>query len=156
MNRAESGSGPLPRPRALWLGWSLVNLAAFIAALLLPLVELRQLFVFANDIVLLNVPLVLLRNDEPFLAIVVFVFGIALPLGKALLYCAAGATPSLARRLGRFAPLSFFDVFMIALLIFVAKGTIGADASSGIGIYPLIFFAVSSKAIDLVLRPSRG
>ena len=145
-----------PRLRAVWAAWSLVNMAAFVAALTLPLVELRQLYVFSNDIVLIQVPLVLWHNAEYFLSLVVAVFGILLPFAKTALYCAAAARPRWIDRLGRFAPLSFFDVFMIALLIFVAKGTVGADASSGIGIYPLLFFALSTKAIDLVLRPRMG
>jgi hypothetical protein len=37
-------------------------------------------------------------------------------------------------------------------LIF-AKGAIGTEVATGIGIYPLIFFAVSTKTLDLVLRP---
>lgn len=141
------------RDRILWIAWSVVNLAAFIAALVLPLIELRQLFVFRNEIVLIQVPLVLLRNGEALLAVIVFVFGILLPFVKAALYCVAAASPRMVDWLGRFAPLSFFDVFMIALLIFVAKGTIGTDASTAIGIYPLLFFALSAKAIDLVMRP---
>ena len=53
----------------------------------------------------------------------------------------------------RLTVLPFFDVFMIALLIFVAKGAIGTEVATGIGIHPLIFFAVSTKTLDLVLRP---
>ena len=139
--------------RALWLAWSLVNLASFIAALTLPLVEVRQLFFFRDNIVLYRVPWTLAENHELFLAVVVFVFGVVVPLTKSLAACAAHARPRLMDWLGRLAPLSFFDVFMIALLIFVAKGAIGTEASTGIGIYPLIFFAVSTKTLDLVLRP---
>ena len=153
---ARPGTTPqtrLRRCRALWIAWSLVNLAAFAAALTLPLVEVRQLFFFKDNIVLYRVPWTLAENHEPFLAVVVFVFGIVVPLAKALAGCVACARPRLMDWLGRLAPLSFFDVFMIALLIFVAKGAIGTEASTGIGIYPLIFFAVSTKTIDLVLRP---
>ena len=155
-DNARNRATPLARQRlyrALWIAWSLVNLAAFAAALTLPLVEVRQLFVFHDRIVLANVPWTLAENHELFLALVVFVFGIVVPLAKALAGCVAYARPRLMDWLGRLAPLSFFDVFMIALLIFVAKGAIGTEVSTGIGIYPLIFFAVSTKTIDLVLRP---
>jgi uncharacterized paraquat-inducible protein A len=139
--------------RGLWLAWSLVNLAAFAGALTLPLIEVRQLYFFQNQVVLIDVPWVLARNHELFLAAVVFVFGIVVPAAKAITACGAFAAPRLMDWLGRLAPLSFFDVFMIALLIFVAKGAIGTSVATGIGLYPLIFFAVSTKCIDLVLRP---
>ena len=139
--------------RVLWIAWSLVNLAAFVGALTLPLVRVRQLFFFHDDIVLFQVPWTLAQNHELFLAAVVFVFGIVIPAAKAIAACGAFARPRLMDWLGRLAPLSFFDVFMIALLIFVAKGAIGTSATTGVGIYPLIFFAVSTKTLDLVLRP---
>lgn len=139
--------------RVLWVAWSLVNLAAFVGALVLPLVQVRQLYFFHDDIVLFQVPWTLAQNHELFLAVVVFAFGIVVPLAKALAACVAHGRPRLMDWLGRLAPLSFFDVFMIALLIFVAKGAIGTSVTTGVGIYPLIFFAVSTKTLDLVLRP---
>ena len=153
---ASAPARPLRRARlygVLWTAWSLVNFATFVAALSLPLVEVRQLFFFRDAIVLYRVPMTLAENHEIFLAVVVLVFGIVVPLAKALAACVAQRRPRLMDWLGRLAPLSFFDVFMIALLIFVAKGAIGTEVATGIGIYPLIFFAVSTKCIDLVLRP---
>jgi hypothetical protein len=131
-----------------WPLWGLVNLSVFGVALWLPLVKLRRFYIFENEIVLAQVPMILARNGEVVLAIVVAVLGIAFPVVKSVLYCGAARWPRLVGWIGGFAAISFFDVFMVALLIFVAKGTVGADASAGVGIYPLVLFAVSSKLID--------
>ena len=107
----------------LWLAWAMLNLAAFAAGLLLPIVTVSQLYVFDSDIVLLDVPVVLAKNGEWLLAAIVLLLGIVLPVAKTLAYT-------------------------IALLIFVAKGAFASDAATAIGMYPLVFFACSSKLIE--------
>ena len=74
--------------------------------------------------------------------------GIVLPVAKTLAYTIAPYRPRLAQAIGRFSPIAFFDIFMIALLIFVAKGAFASDAATAIGMYPLVFFACSSKLIE--------
>jgi uncharacterized paraquat-inducible protein A len=132
----------------IWPAWALLNLAAFGLALFLPLVKLSHFFVFRNEIVLAQLPVVLFDNKEILLALMVLVLGILLPIGKTLLFCAAPWRPGAARIVGVMNPLSFFDVFMAALLIFVAKGALATDAATAPGIYPLVFFAISSKAME--------
>lgn len=132
----------------LWLAWAMLNLAAFAAGLLLPIVTVSQLYVFDSDIVLLDVPVVLAKNREWLLAAIVLLLGIVLPVAKTLAYTIAPYRPRLAQLVGRFSPIAFFDIFMIALLIFVAKGAFASDAATAIGIYPLVFFACSSKLIE--------
>ena len=56
--------------------------------------------------------------------------------------------PRLALFVGRFSPVAFFDIFMVALLIFVAKGAFASSATTATGMYPLLFFACSSKLIE--------
>jgi len=131
-----------------WPLWALVNLAAFAAGALLPLVTVNQLYFFNQDIVLVQVPAVLAENGETVLAVIVLLFGILFPVAKTLVYLVAPYSPRLAMAAGIFAPVAFFDIFMVALLIFVAKGGFASDAATAVGMYPLLFFAVSSKAIE--------
>jgi hypothetical protein len=90
------------------------------------------------------------------LALIVLLLGILFPVGKTLIFVAAPVWPRAARAVGRFSPVSFFDIFMIALLIFVAKGAFASDAATAIGIYPLVFFACSSKLIELAFVRAVG
>ena len=131
-----------------WPLWGVVNLAAFAGGALLPLVTVNQLYFFNRNIVLVNVPTVLAENGETILAAIVLVFGIVFPVLKTLVYLVAPYRPRLAMAAGTFAPITFFDIFMVALLIFVAKGGFASDAATSFGMYPLLFFAVSSKAIE--------
>jgi len=132
----------------MWPAWALVNLGAFAAGAMLPLVRLNHFYFFDRDIVLAQVPLVLVENGEKTLAAVVLLFGIVLPVLKTLVYAAAPYRPRLAAAAGPLAPIAFFDVFMVALLIFVAKGAFATNAATAVGMYPLLFFACSSKAIE--------
>lgn len=132
----------------LWPAWALLNLAAFAGGALLPIATVSHFYLFDNEVVLATVPIVLAENGERLLAITVFLLGIVLPIAKTLVYVAAPYWRRAAVLAGRFAPIAFFDIFMIALLIFVAKGAFAADAATAVGIYPLIFFACSSKLIE--------
>lgn len=132
-----------------WPLWAMVNLAAFVAGAVLPLATVSHFYVFDNDIVLIQVPYILAENGEMILAVIVVVLGILFPVGKTLIFMAAPVWPRAALSVGRFSPVSFFDIFMIALLIFVAKGAFASDAATAIGIYPLVFFACSSKLIEV-------
>jgi len=140
-----------------WPAWALVNLGAFAAGATLPLVRVNHLYFFDQDIVLLQVPAVLAENGERTLAAVVLLLGIVFPVLKTLVYVAAPYRPRLAVVAGTFAAVTFFDIFMIALLIFVAKGAFASDAATAAGMYPLLFFACSSKAIEWAFaRSARG
>jgi uncharacterized paraquat-inducible protein A len=141
----------------LWPVWGLVNLAAFGSGALLPLVTVNHLYFFDSDIVLAQVPGVLAENGEWTLATVVLLFGIVFPVLKTLVYLAAPFSARLTAAAGVFAPVAFFDIFMVALLIFVAKGGFASDVATAVGMYPLLFFAVSSKAIEWAFaRSARG
>jgi hypothetical protein len=136
------------KPVHIWPAWAILNLAAFAAGLVLPLVTVSHFYIFNSDIVLFQVPLILARNGEWLLAAAVLLLGIVLPVAKTLAYLAAPYRPGLALFIGRFSPVAFFDIFMIALLIFVAKGAFASDAATAGGMYPLLFFACSSKLIE--------
>jgi hypothetical protein len=136
------------KPSYWWPLWAILNLCAFGTGLVLPLVTVSQLYVFKSDIVLFRVPVVLAENGEWLLAAVVLLLGIVLPVAKTLVYLMAPYRPKLAMFVGRFSPVAFFDIFMIALLIFVAKGAFASDATTAAGMYPLVFFACSSKLIE--------
>lgn len=140
-----------------WPAWAVVNLVAFTGGLILPLVTVSHLYFFENDIVLLMVPVVLVENGETVLGMIVLFLGIVFPILKTAIYIAAPYRPGLATLAGKFSPITFFDIFMIALLIFVAKGAFASDAATAIGMYPLIFFACSSKMIEFAFaRTQRG
>jgi uncharacterized paraquat-inducible protein A len=138
-----------------WPVWGVVNLVAFAGGAMLPLVTVNQLYFFDQDIVLVQVPAVLAENGETILAAIVLFFGIVFPVLKTLVYVVAPYSPRLATAAGAFAPITFFDVFMVALLIFVAKGGFASDAATAVGIYPLLFFAFSSKAIEWAFTRAR-
>lgn len=142
------------KPGFWWPLWAMVNLAAFVAGAVLPLATVSHLYVFDDDIVLFQVPYVLAENGEMTLAVIVVLLGILFPVGKTLLFVAAPVWPRAALAAGKFSPVSFFDIFMIALLIFVAKGAFASDAATAAGIYPLVFFACSSKVIDFAFARS--
>lgn len=139
-----------------WPAWAGINLLAFAAGLFLPLVTVSHLYVFENDIVLFQVPFVLGENGETALAAIVLLLGIVFPVLKTAIYIVAPQNPRLAMWAGKFSPIAFFDIFMIALLIFVAKGAFASDASTAAGMYPLIFFACSSKLLELAFARSRA
>lgn len=132
----------------LWPVWALANLALFVAGLVLPLVTVNHLYFFENEIVLWTVPVLLADNGERTLAAVVLLLGILFPLVKTLVYAVAPLKPRWAALAGKFSPLAFFDVFMIALLVFVAKGAFASDAVTAAGTYALLVFACSSKLLD--------
>lgn len=139
-----------------WPAWAGINLIAFAGGLLLPLVTVSHLYVFENSIILLMVPVVLAENGELALGVIVLLLGIVFPIVKTGVYFVAPYRPRLALWAGKFSPISFFDIFMIALLIFVAKGAFASDATTAVGMYPLIFFACSSKLIELAFARSRS
>lgn len=132
----------------LWPAWAIFNLGIFAAGLALPLVTVSHLYVFSSNIVLFKVPVILAENDEWVLAATVALLGIALPIAKTLVYVFAPYWPRAALFVGRFSPVAFFDIFMVALLIFVAKGAFASNAATDSGMYALLFFACSSKLIE--------
>ena len=132
----------------VWPFWALVNLTAFGLALFLPLIKLSHFYVFENEVVLIQLPVVLFNNDEALLAVVVGTVGILVPILKTVMFCAAPWRPDIARVVGALAPLSFFDIFMAALLIFIAKGAVATEAATAVGIYPMVFFAISTKVME--------
>jgi len=144
----ESEAGTTVRSAYWWPAWALVNLGAFAAGLVLPLVTVSRLYIFNTDIVLYRVPQALAANGEWLLAAIVALFGIVFPVAKTLVYFVAPFRPRIALFVGKFSPVAFFDIFMVALLIFVAKGGFASDAATAAGLYPLIFFACSSKLIE--------
>lgn len=137
-----------------WPLWAMVNLLAFVAGAVLPLATVSHFYVFDNEIVLFQVPYVLAENGETMLAVIVVLLGILFPIGKTVIFVAAPIWPRVALAVGKFSPVSFFDIFMIALLIFIAKGAFASDAATAVGIYPLVFFAISSKVIDFAFARS--
>lgn len=132
----------------VWPLWALVNLTAFGFALFLPLIKLSQFYIFENEVVLIRLPAVLFNNGEALLAVVVGTVGILVPIVKTVMFCAAPWRPDIARLVGVLAPLSFFDIFLAALLIFIAKGAVATEAATAVGIYPMVFFAISTKTME--------
>ena len=133
-----------------WTVWALINFGAFCLGLFLPIVELRELYIFVDHVVLWRVPVILWQHGEWVLALAVALLGIAYPVAKSLAFAFAWVWPKGVAAFGRMSAISFFDVFMVALLIFVAKGSIAADADGATGLYFLVFFAVSSKLLEWV------
>ena len=143
----------------------LLFLAAISLALgvFLPVVEVRNLAIFANRFSIMEAAWQLLVDDQYLLGVVIIVFSVVFPLGKIiaagmlwLRYRNTGETP--LKWIGRLEFLgrwSCADVLIVAMAIVVAKASGIAGASMEIGLW---FFAASipltAWAVHLIKRDS--
>jgi len=119
-----------------------------VLGLTMPVMRLTRLYFWTDTHSILSVLSALYSTGEFFLAGVIFVFSIVLPVFKLLYISAAGTllTVDPARRSRWFKRIewlgkwSMLDVLVLALLVFYAKSNELSDASALPGVY---FFSAS-------------
>lgn len=136
--------------------------AAFLALMLLgavalPLLEVRTLWLFKDNVTLANVVWTLMTENDFALGLLILLLGIVAPFGKCALLAAHDLTPgSKARRV--FQALNVFsslDAFLIALTIFLMKMAEVSKPQIEIGMAFLIVFIVASKLAEIALLPEK-
>lgn len=116
--------------------------ALFIAGIFLPVITVKQFFIFKDTFSILGGIEALWREKHRLLAVIVFVFSIVFPAVKlsllTYLWTQDARDPmrkGIARALGWMGKWSMLDVFVIAVTIVIAKLSGFADAKARIGIY---------------------
>ncbi len=140
---------------------SLLILAAGIALLagwLLPVMTVRTLLVFYDEVSILTGAFRLLESGDYLLFLVIVVFTVILPLGKLIFaYIVWGwlnvENPAVQRALGWVETLgrwSMLDVFVAALLVVVIKLSLISDVEIHTGLY--VFMAAVILSMIAVRR----
>lgn len=130
--------------RSFLLGLMIVGATVcLVLGLTLPIVRLTRFFIWTDVHSLVSVVRELYLSGEIFLAAIICIFSIVLPFFK-LLYLLAlysirqvhpGGPGRLLKRIAWLGKWSMLDVLVLALLIFYAKSTNLADATSMPGLY---------------------
>lgn len=127
---------------------TLAAAACLVLGLTLPVIKLTHLYFWTDTHSILSILSALWAGGEIFLAGVIFVFSILFPALK-LVYIAMAGTLNTCdparrgrwfKRIGWLGKWSMLDVLLLALLVFYAKATQFADATTLPGVY---FFAAS-------------
>ena len=125
---------------------SLIIMAAAVCLVLgvtLPIVKLDQLYIFSDEHSLVSIVQALYQDNEIFLSAIIVIFSIFIPTLK-LVYLLAAATISenddagreqILKRMEWLGKWSMLDVLVLALIIFYAKSSGIADATSMPGLY---------------------
>ncbi len=127
---------------------ALAAAACLALGLTMPVVKLTRLYFWQDTYSLISTIVALYNDHEVFLAGVIFVFSILLPVFKLIYILGVGTLTSPAslrrrrwfRRIEWLGKWSMLDVLVLALIVFYAKSTNLADAAALPGIY---FFAAS-------------
>ena len=143
--------GDRPSPRAAsgcgldrYLGLVLLGSGALlVAGWLLPVMTIRTLLVFYDEVSILEGGLRLLESGDYLLFLLIMTFTVVFPVCKLTLAFLAwsrlhAATPRLSRALGWIEALgkwSMLDVFVIALLVVVIKISLISDVVIHVGLY---------------------
>lgn len=146
-----TSSGDRPSPRAAsgrdldrYLGLVLLGSGALlVAGWLLPVMTIRTLLVFYDEVSILEGGLRLLESGDYLLFALIITFTVLFPVCKLALAFLAwsrlhAATPQLSRALGWIEALgkwSMLDVFVIALLVVVIKVSLISDVVIHVGLY---------------------
>jgi|APTNR8051073442_1049403.scaffolds.fasta_scaffold10696_3 paraquat-inducible protein A len=123
-----------------------IALACLIAGLTLPIMEVRQFWVFRGTYSILDGIRLLLRQGEILVALVVIAFSIVMPAAKIIALLAfwwrlrQGGTVSSRwpAHLEGLSKWSMLDVFVVALIVFAAKASAVADAAVSPAVVPFV------------------
>jgi paraquat-inducible protein A len=150
-----------------FLGLVLLGTAGLlVVGWLLPVMTIRTLLVFYDEVSILEGGLRLLDSGDYLLFLLIMAFTVIFPVCKIALAFLAwtslhGADPRLARALGWIEALgkwSMLDVFVIALLVVVIKLSLISDVVIHIGLYifaaAVIFSMLAVKRIAVLARRS--
>ena len=125
---------------------------ALLAGWLLPVMTVRTLLVFYDEVSILTGAFRLLQSGDYLLFLVIVLFTVVLPVGKLLLaYLAWGrldvADPRVQRTLGWIETLgrwSMLDVFVLAILVVVIKLSLVSDVEIHAGLYVFVLAVILS------------
>lgn len=113
---------------------ALLELIFFGFGISLPLLSVSEFWFFKNEISLINIVYGLFENAEYFLAVIVSIFGVVIPLIK-ISARLMGLKFVDKFQLHKFAML---DIFLISFIVFSSKFASLFDAEIGIGFYFLL------------------
>ncbi len=120
--------------------------ACLVAGLTLPIMEVRNLWIFHGSYSIADGIRVLVGQGDVFIAAVIALFSVALPslkiLGLLALWWRARRGRRLSHRLAALLEAigkwSMLDVFVVALLVFAAKVSMLADANVAPAVIPFV------------------
>lgn len=147
--------------RSFLLGLMIVGATVcLVLGLTLPIVRLTRFFIWTDVHSLVSVVRELYLSGEIFLAAIICIFSIVLPFFK-LLYLLAlysirqvhpGRPGRLLKQIAWLGKWSMLDVLVLALLIFYAKSTNLADATSMPGLYMFSLAVVLTMIANSVIE----
>lgn len=113
---------------------ALLELIFFGFGISLPLLSVSEFWFFKNEISLINIVYGLFENAEYFLAVIVSIFGVVIPLIK------ISARLMELKFVDKFQLHKFamLDIFLISFIVFSSKFASLFDAEIGIGFYFLL------------------
>lgn len=125
---------------------------ALLAGWLLPVMTVRTLLVFYDEVSILTGAFRLLQSGDYLLFLVIVLFTVVLPVGKLLLAYLAWsrldvADPRVQRTLGWIETLgrwSMLDVFVLAILVVVIKLSLVSDVEIHAGLYVFVLAVILS------------
>lgn len=126
----------------LWSVWFLA-LVCFLFGLFLPIMSIRQFYLFEDQFSILSALLLLVKDGQVILAVIIFLFSVVMPLFK---FCAFASAlfsyqklNSIASRaidwIHRFGRWSMLDVFVVAVLIVGVKLSAFASVELHLGLW---------------------
>ncbi len=123
-----------------------VALACLIAGLTLPIMEVRNFWLFGGSYSILGAIVLLINEGEVLTGAILLAFSVCLPVAKIMALLAtwwrlrAGGRPApwLPRLLEAIGKWSMLDVLVVALVIFAAKAGALVDASVAGAVVPFI------------------
>lgn len=130
--------------RKFLLSLIIVTASVFLVlGLMLPIVKLSQFYVLSDQHSLFSIVCALHQDNEIFLAVIIVLFSIVIPVLKIVYLLAAATIPEddtigrekILKRMEWLGKWSMLDVLILALMIFYIKSSGIADASSQPGIY---------------------
>lgn len=126
----------------------LLSVFSFIAGITLPMVEIRKFIFFTDEVSILRTIYELFQNNDILLGIIILLFTVIFPVVKYYSFIHKFFTrkenklSGLVRSLGKW---SMLDVFVLALLIVIAKSTgFFVEVTMGTGAYFFIFSVITS------------
>lgn len=120
----------------------------------LPLLKNKAFYVLSSEITLWT-SLVELFQTDIFLALVILIFAMVMPLAKCALYAylwfvTDGKRPGLLKTGSILAKLSMIDVFLFALLILIVKGLSIGTIEPQFGLYAFSSAVLASLGVSVV------
>jgi paraquat-inducible protein A len=134
-------------------------LVCLVAGLMLPIMEVRNFWVFRGSYSIVDGIIVLIEQGDMLIATFVAAFSVLLPVAKILGLLAlwrrvrqgrhlSSRLPALLEAIGKW---SMLDVFVVALIVFAAKASMLADANVAPAVIPfvasIVFTVYCSRSI---------